>query len=79
MQAIELNTIITYNHEIYLKLPDNVTATSAKVIILYENSSQDNTQQWTKKWNSFFISTSVFDDDFLAERDNAIPQEREFY
>ncbi|MDM8564466.1 type II toxin-antitoxin system VapB family antitoxin [Candidatus Halobeggiatoa sp. HSG11] len=35
----------------------------------------------TKKltWNNFFKSKSVFDDDFLSERDNQIPQERDFY
>ena len=29
-------------------------------------------------WDEFFNSASVFDDDFLSERENSIPQEREF-
>lgn len=74
MQAIELNAVITPNHEIHLKLPDDVTASHAKVIIMYENA-----KPLAKKWDSFFASKSVFDDDFLAERDNDAPQEREFY
>jgi hypothetical protein len=39
MQAIELDVPITENHEIHLKLPDDVNATSAKIIILYENNT----------------------------------------
>lgn len=75
MQAIELDAVITQNHEIHLKLPDDVKANHAKVIVMYENSLKDN----TKKWDAFFTSKSVFDDDFLAERDNETPQVREFY
>ena len=37
MQSIELNATITSNHEIYLKLPDDINATTAKVIVMYEN------------------------------------------
>ena len=79
MQAIELNAVITQNHEIHLKLPDDVTASHAKVIVMYENSLKDTTERLAKKWDTFFASKSVFDDDFLAERDNETPQEREFY
>jgi virulence-associated protein VagC len=79
MQAIELNAVITQNHEIHLKLPDDVKASHAKVIVMYENSLKDDTKRLAKKWDQFFASKSVFDDDFLAERDNEIPQEREFY
>jgi virulence-associated protein VagC len=75
MRAIELNAVITQNHEIHLKLPDDVKATHAKVIVMYE----DNTKPLTRKWDKFFASKSVFDDDFLTGRDNDIPQEREFY
>ena len=79
MQAIELNAVITQNHEIYLKLPDDVKASHAKVIVMYENSLKDDTKRLAKKWDQFFASKSVFDDDFLAERDNEISQVREFY
>ena len=58
-----------------LKLPDDVKATHAKVIVMYENNSKPLANLWDK----FFASKSVFDDDFLAERDNGIAQEREFY
>jgi virulence-associated protein VagC len=75
MQAIELDAVITQNHEIHLKLPDDIKASHAKVIVMYENNLKDN----TKKWDTFFASKSVFDDNFLAERDNETPQEREFY
>lgn len=38
MQAIELEAQITATHEIHLKLPDDINATTAKVIIMYENN-----------------------------------------
>ena len=37
MQAIELQAQITSTHEIHLKLPESVTASVAKVIVMYEN------------------------------------------
>ncbi len=37
MQAIELTAQITKQHEIYLKLPDTISATNVKVIVMYEN------------------------------------------
>ena len=36
MQAIELETEIDENHEIRLKLPDDVKARKAKVVVMYE-------------------------------------------
>ncbi len=30
-------------------------------------------------WNDFFSTPSAFSDDFLAQRDNAPPQEREWF
>jgi len=78
MQAIELDAVITENHEIHLKLPDDVKASHAKVIVMYENNLKDNTKPLAKKWDKFFACKSVFDDDFLAARDNDLPQEREF-
>ena len=79
MQAIEFDEVIIQDHEIHLKLPDDVKASHAKVIVMYENNLKDNTKRLAKKWDTFFASKSAFDDDFLAERDNEIPQEREFY
>jgi hypothetical protein len=76
MQDIELNAVITQNHEIHLKLPDHVTASNEKVIVMYENSLKDSTERLAKKWYLFFASKSVFDDDFLATRDNEAPQEK---
>jgi hypothetical protein len=36
MQAIELETEIDQNHELHLKLPDDVRAGKAKVVVLCE-------------------------------------------
>lgn len=41
MQAIEFNVVISENHEIHLKLPNEINARNAKVIILYENNNTD--------------------------------------
>lgn len=43
MQAIELEAEITAQHEIHLKLPDNITAHTAKVIVLYEQEKAETT------------------------------------
>ena len=32
-----------------------------------------------QSWNQFFNEDSVFDDDFLSQRDNDEPQERDFF
>ena len=32
-----------------------------------------------QSWNQFFNEDSVFDDDFLAQRDNDEPQQRDFF
>ena len=45
MQVIELNAVITQDHEIHLKLPDDVKASHAKVIVMYENNLKDNTKR----------------------------------
>ena len=52
MQAIELNAAITHNREIHLKLPDNIIATTAKVIVMYENSVKRNPKRLTQKWDA---------------------------
>jgi hypothetical protein len=41
MQAIELDATITESHEILLQLPDTITASKAKVIVMYDNDSVD--------------------------------------
>ncbi len=38
MQAIELTAQITKQHEIHLKLPDDINASSVRVIVMYENT-----------------------------------------
>ncbi|BBL76914.1 antitoxin [Methylomagnum ishizawai] len=77
MQAIELSATITQNHEIHLKLPASVKASQAKIIVMYENNTCSEASPSSQKWDKFFATESVFDDDFLAERDNTTPQERE--
>lgn len=39
MQAIELEATITESHEIHLQLPDNISASRAKVIVMYDNQT----------------------------------------
>lgn len=41
MQAIELDATLTESHEIVLQLPDTITASRAKVIVMYDNESID--------------------------------------
>lgn len=36
MQAIELETEVDENHEIHLKLPDNIGAGKARVVVMFE-------------------------------------------
>ena len=38
MQAIELTAQVTKQHEIHLKLPDDISASNVKVIVMYENT-----------------------------------------
>lgn len=39
MQAIELEATITDSHEIHLQLPDYISASRAKVIVMYDTES----------------------------------------
>lgn len=39
MQAIELDATITESHEIHLQLPDNINASKAKVIVMYDETA----------------------------------------
>ncbi len=45
MQAIELNTEIDDNHEIHIKLPAEVRAREARVVVLYEQPATEASQQ----------------------------------
>ncbi len=40
MQAIEIETEIDENHEIHVKLPDNVTSGAANVIVLFGSKAE---------------------------------------
>jgi len=37
MQTIELDATITASHEIHLQLPDNISASRARVIVMFDN------------------------------------------
>ncbi len=39
MQAIELEATITESHEIHLQLPDNINASRAKIIVMYDETA----------------------------------------
>jgi len=39
MQAIELEATTTESHEIHLQLPDNINASRAKVIVMYDETA----------------------------------------
>ena len=39
-KAIEINTEITADHAIHLKLPEHVRATKARVIVLYDQGEE---------------------------------------
>ena len=53
MQAIELETEIDENHEIHLKLPDEVRVGKAKIVVLYErrqmSASRENSVSFVAK------------------------------
>lgn len=62
MQAIELEAQINELHEIHLKLPDDVNATSAKVIIMYENTPKNKKRVFGQFQGKIKIDDS-FDDE----------------
>jgi hypothetical protein len=65
MQAIELTAQITKQHEIHLKLPDDINATNVKVIVMYENTEtppQTKTRVFGQYRGKIKISES-FDDE----------------
>jgi hypothetical protein len=45
MQAIELEATITVSHEIHLQLPDNINASRAKVIVMYDETETPATKK----------------------------------
>lgn len=75
MQAIEFSATITQDHEIHLKLPDDVTASHAKVIVIYENNLKDNTKPLANLSLSRFAG--CIDSDDLDLMTQAIEQECE--
>jgi hypothetical protein len=79
MQAIELNTVITQNHKIHLKLPDYLTASHAKVIVMYENNLKDTINQLANLTDSHNLSrfAGCIKSDDLALMTQAIKQECE--
>ncbi len=78
MQAYyEMNIEVPQNHLVSFYLPETIPAGQVKIAVIFDNSQNHSTTP--KKWNAFFASQSVFADDFLAERDNDLPQERESY
>ena len=68
MQAIELETEIDENHEIHLKLPENVKAGRAKVVVLFEDGTPE-----TKSRRTFgqFPGAITMSEDF----DDPLPDE----
>lgn len=49
MQAIELQTEIDENHEIHIKLPNDVQARRARVVVLFEQPESAETEQQPEK------------------------------
>lgn len=66
MQAIELETEIDENHEIHLKLPDNVRAHRAKVVVMYEDATStpgpDNAGKATRVFGQYRGAVRMGDD-----------------
>ncbi len=69
MQAIELETEIDENHEIHLKLPDDVQAGKAKVVVMYESPATTDKPDVGKSVRTFgqFPGAITMSDDFDAE------------
>lgn len=69
--------IISNGNNQLLALPKEFSFDTAEV---YINKQGDNLIISPKKttWDAFFDSPSAFDDDFLNDREDTQPQEREF-
>ena len=65
MQALELTAQITKQHEIHLKLPDDINANSVKVIVMYENT--ETTPQTEKRVFGQFRGKIKISDSFDDE------------
>ncbi len=76
--TIQIAKLFTNGRSQAVRLPKKFRFEGSEVYIRKEG---DEVILSTKKltWNDFFKSKSVFADDFLSERDNQIPQERDFY
>ena len=74
MQAIELEAEIDENHEIHLKLPVDVRAGKAKVVVLYEsteNADETPAQERRPLKLGLFRGQIQMSDDF----DDSLPDE----
>lgn len=69
MQAIELEVNITDTHEIHLKLPDEVTATTARVIVMYEDNGVENAthKRVFGQYRGKITISETFDDELPTE------------
>ncbi len=74
---IQIVKIICNGNNQLLALPKEFSFESAEVNI---NKQGDNLiiSPKTTTWDAFFNSPSAFDEDFLNDREYALPQDREF-
>ena len=77
IMPIQTVKILNNGNNQLLPLPTEFSFDTAEV---YINKQGDNLIISPKKvtWDAFFNSTSVFDEDFLNDREYASPQDREF-
>jgi len=61
MQAIEMHVQVTDNHEIRLKLPDDVKQGTVKVIVMYDGE-QDNPVIKKRQFGQFKGQIEISDD-----------------
>ena len=77
IMPIQTAKIITNGNNQLLALPKEFSFDTTEV---YIDKQGDNLIISPKKatWDAFFISPSAFDEDFLHDREDTPPQEREF-
>ena len=62
MQAIEINAQVTDNHEINLKLPDNIKYGTVKVIVMYDEIKNAAPTKKKRKFGQFKGQIKINDD-----------------
>ncbi|MGZ5027751.1 MAG: hypothetical protein ACXWFX_02200 [Methylobacter sp.] len=68
MQAIELEATITESHEIHLQLPDNIKASRAKVIVMYDETKTPATKKRIfGQYRDKMTIAESFDDELPAD------------